>query len=77
MNHKINQLITINTDKARMLVLELQAKVKSFLMINSLQYFRKRMSDMMTSSSPCLQKKLEAVDQANSAGMHNVVSFAS
>ena len=73
-NQKIIQLHKTNTDKARMLVIELQAKVKSFPgtydeFIAILRERNERHDDLLLSVLTDKYKELEAVDQANSAGM--------
>ncbi len=65
-NQKINQLDKINTDKARMLVVELQAKVKSFPgtydeFIKVLRERNERHDDLLFSVLTDKYKELEAV----------------
>ncbi len=81
-NQKIIQLDKTNTDKARMLVVVLQAKVKSFpgtydKFITILQERNERHDDELLSVLTDKYKELEAVtdrhqtvDEANSAGIY-------
>ena len=73
-NQEIIQLDKTNTDKARMLVVVLQAKVKSFpgtydKFITILRERNERHDDDLISALTDKYKELEAVDQTNSAGM--------
>ncbi len=80
-NQKINQLDKTNTDKARTLVSELQAKVKSFpetydKFITMLRERNERRDDLLLSVLTEKYKELEAVDQASPAGIYNSVLAA-
>ncbi len=87
-NQKINQLDKTNTDKARMLVVELQARVKSFPgtydeFITILRERNERHDDLLLSVLTDKYKELEAVtdthqtvDAANSAGIYVCVIHA-
>ncbi len=73
MNQKMNQLIATNTDKARMIVLELQAKVKSFpgtydKFITMLRERNERYDDLLLSVLTDKYKELETVDEVTSTG---------
>ncbi len=87
-NQKIIQLDKTNTDKARMLVIELQAKVKSFpgtydKFITILRERNERHDDLLLSVLTDKYKELEAVtdthqtvDEANSPGIYVCVIHA-